>query len=467
MAKSGITSISLLSLYALLFLQFCASNAGLLSRILASGGQEISGDNGRYVIVFDAGKFSTTVHVFKFDENANLLKINGSLEVSHDVQEALSAYVDNPAAIVSFLGPLLEKALDSVPENLQPETPVLFGAVDELFLLGEKKYEKILKVIRDVLSESPLLYKPEWVTILPGAKQGVYLWETINYLMGNVGRDYSKTVAVLNQDVATVQMAYAVSSEAAANVPNFPRGEEYITAHHIRSNNYYLYSHGYFPYGAYAVRTEILKYTNDSYNYCMTGGYNEQMNYYGEIYNVRASPSGSSYEKCRANILQALNLKATCYIKNCTFDGAWNGGGGAGVEKIYLTNGFHNTGADVGITNGDIPSTDLKLLEYEEVAKVACGAKSLEEAHNLFPIVPAFDLPYLCMDLVYVYSILVDGFGIDPTEVVTALNTVQYRGSSLTVQWALGAALELVSSDHTKMQDVPYVASSHTLNQVA
>ncbi|KAJ3690908.1 hypothetical protein LUZ61_020072 [Rhynchospora tenuis] len=440
MAKLGIASISLLSLFALLSLQFCASDAGLLNRIVASGGQEISGDNGRYVVVFDAGKFMTTVHVFNFDQNVNLLKINGSLEVSHQVQEVLSSYADNPAAV----------------------------AIDELFLLGEKKYEKILNVIRDLLSESPFLYKSEWVTILPGAKQGVYLWETINYLMGNVGRDYSKTVAVLNQDVATVQMAYAVSLKAAINAPKLPRGEEYITAHHIQSNNYYLYSHGYFPYGAYAVRAEILKYTNDSYNYCMTSGYNEQMNYYGEIYNVRASPSGSSYEKCRENVLQALNLKATCYIKNCTFDGAWNGGGGAGLEKIYLTGGFHNTGADVGITNRDIPSTDLKLLEYEELAKVSCGAKSLEEAHNLFPIVPAFDLPYLCMDLVYVYSILADGFGIDPTEVVTALNTVQYEGSSFRVQWTLGAALELVSSKHTKMEDIPNVLlSSHTSNQVA
>jgi apyrase len=65
------------------------------------------------------------------------------------------------------------------------------------------------------------------------------------------------------------------------------------------------------------------------------------------IYNARAAPTGSSYEKCRDNVLLALNLNANCYVKNCTFDGAWSGGGGSGLEKIYLTNGFHNTGADV------------------------------------------------------------------------------------------------------------------------
>lgn len=30
--------------------------------------------------------------------------------------------------------------------------------------------------IHELLSRSPLLYKPEWVTVLPAAKQGAYLW---------------------------------------------------------------------------------------------------------------------------------------------------------------------------------------------------------------------------------------------------------------------------------------------------
>ncbi|KAJ3684285.1 hypothetical protein LUZ61_013449 [Rhynchospora tenuis] len=431
MAKSGLTRTCLLALFVLLFVKFCASDTSLLNRKAApAGSREVSQDDGRYIVVFEATQLSSGVHIFKFDENGNVLKINGGLEVSHWVQEALSSYAENPAAVANFLAQLLEKALDAVPSHRQPETPVLFGAIDELFLLGEEKYDKILGV------------------------------DTINYLMGNLGGDYTKTVAVLTQEAASVQMAYAVSAKAAMNAPKFPSGEEYITAHHIQSNNYYLYSHGYFPYGAYSVRTEILKYTNDSYTYCVTNGYDEQFNYYGEIYNVRASPSGSSYEKCRANVLLALNLNATCYVKNCTFDGAWNGGGGAGLEKIYLTNGFHNTGADVSIVNRSKTSTDLKLLEYEKVAKVSCAAKSLEEAHNMFPDVPLADLPYLCMDLVYVYAVLVDGFGIDPTKVVTAINSVQYGGASMDVQWAFGAALELVSSKHTKMWDVPNVFSS-------
>ncbi|XP_078180986.1 putative apyrase 3 [Carex rostrata] len=467
MAKAGVTSTSLFTLFVLLFVQLCASDTSSLNRKVAPGGRHVSGDDSRYVVVFDAGKMDTMFHVFRFDQNANLLKINGSLEVSHGVSEPLSSYAENPAGVASFLVPLLEKALDAVPANLQPETPVLFGAFDELFLLGEDKYEKILETIRGVFSNRSLLYKRDWVTIIPAAKQGAYLWDTINYLMGNIGSDYSKTVGVLNQESASTEMTYAISSKAAANAAEFPGGEEYISTHHIQSNHHYLYSHGYFPYGAYGVRTAILKYTNDSYTYCVTPGYDELFEYYGEIYNVRASPTGSSYEKCRENILLVLNLNATCYFKNCTFDGAWNGGGGAGAENIYLTNGFHNTGADVGIVNRSNPSTNLRLLEYEKVAKEVCGVTSFEEAHSLYPDVPLFDLPYLCMDLVYVYAVLVDGFGIDPTKEVTAVNALSYGDSSLSVQWCLGAALELLSSNHAKMPGMTNVfLPSHNLVQV-
>lgn len=85
MAKAGVTSTSLFTLFVLLFVQLCASDTSSLNRKVAPGGRQVSGDDSRYVVVFDAGKMGTIFHVFRFDENANLLKINGSLEVSHEV----------------------------------------------------------------------------------------------------------------------------------------------------------------------------------------------------------------------------------------------------------------------------------------------------------------------------------------------------------------------------------------------
>lgn len=71
--------------------------------------------------------------------------------------------------------------------------------------------------------------------------------------MGNIGSDYSKTVGVLNQESASTEMTYAISSKAAANAAEFPAGEEYISTNHIQSNHYYLYSHGFASHYYYLI----------------------------------------------------------------------------------------------------------------------------------------------------------------------------------------------------------------------
>lgn len=48
--------------------------------------------------------------------------------------------------------------------------------------------------------------------------------------------------------------------------------------------------------------------------------------------------------------------------------------------------------------------------DFEEAAKRAC-ATSLEAGKSTYPRVDPKDLPFLCMDLVYQFTLLVDGFG--------------------------------------------------------
>jgi acyl-CoA hydrolase len=42
------------------------------------------------------------------------------------VQQPLSSYADNPEGAANFMAPLLEKALDAVPADLQPETSIIW-----------------------------------------------------------------------------------------------------------------------------------------------------------------------------------------------------------------------------------------------------------------------------------------------------------------------------------------------------
>lgn len=49
-------------------------------------------------------------------------------------------------------------------------------------------------------------------------------------------------------------------------------------------------------------------------------------------------------------------------------------------------------------------------MDFEDAAKRACETK-LEDAKSTYPHVEAANLPYLCMDLVYQFTLLIDGFG--------------------------------------------------------
>lgn len=73
--------------------------------------------------------------------------------------------------------------------------------------------------------------------------------------------------------------------------------------------------------------------------------------YHGKEYNATARPEGAVYENCKEEIAKALKLNAPCHTKNCTFNGVWNGGGGAGQNNIYATSGFYYLASHVNHCN--------------------------------------------------------------------------------------------------------------------
>lgn len=57
-----------------------------------------------------------------------------------------------------------------------------------------------------------------------------------------------------------------------------------------------------------------------------------------------------------------------------------------------------------------MPVAIVRPADFEDAAKQACQTE-LENAKSTFPRVDEGNLPYLCMDLIYQYTLLVDGFG--------------------------------------------------------
>ncbi|KAI3470158.1 hypothetical protein Pfo_026821 [Paulownia fortunei] len=400
----------------------------------------------RYAVIFDAGSSGSRVHVFCFNQQLDLVPMGQDLELFLQRKPGLSGYAKDPEAAANSLSYLLEKAEAAVPKELRYNTPVRVGATAGLRQLEGDASDRILQAVRDYLkNKSSLKSKADWVTVLDGNQEGAYQWVTINYLLGNLGKQYSSTVGVVDLGGGSVQMAYAISESDAAKVPKLSGGEDsYVQQMYLKGRKYHLYVHSYLHYGLLAARAEILKVDEEFGNPCILAGHNGSYKYGQAVFRASALPSGSSLSKCREATIKALKVNESCTHMKCTFGGVWNGGGGDGQKNLFIASFFFDRAAEAGFVDPSLAVAKVHPADFEEAAKRACETR-LEDGRSAYPHVEPDNLPYLCMDLVYQFTLLVDGFGLDPWQEITLVKKVKYQNSLVEAAWPLGSAIEVVS----------------------
>ncbi|XP_058094941.1 probable apyrase 1 isoform X2 [Magnolia sinica] len=384
-----------------------------------------------YAVIFDAGSSGSRVHVYCFDENLDLLPIGKELELFKQVKKSLSSFASDPQEAANSLSSLLGEAENVVPPALRHQTPVKVGATAGLRQLEGNTADRILQAVRDFLDEkSSFKFKSDWVTVLDGTQEGAFQWVTINYLLGKLGKKYSNTVGVVDLGGGSVQMAYAISEKDAAKAPKTADGEDsYVKELFLKGTRYYLYVHSYLHYGLLAARAEILKEGEGHGNPCILSGYH-----------------GADFIKCRRAAVKALKVNdSTCTHMKCTFGGVWNGGGGDGQKSLFVASFFFDRAAEAGFIDPKEPVAKVKPSDFKDAAKRACES-SLKDAKGTYPNVEPGNLPYICMDLVYQYTLLIDGFGLDPWQEITLVKKLKYGNSLVEAAWPLGSAIEVASS---------------------
>ncbi|KMZ73834.1 Ectonucleoside triphosphate diphosphohydrolase 5 [Zostera marina] len=412
------------------------------------GGKKVGGVDKSYAVIFDAGSSGSRVHVYCFDSNLDLVPIGNELELFVQKKPGLSSYAENPIKAAESLKDLLEKAENVVPFELRHKTPIRVGATAGLRALGIEKSDRILQAVRVFLhDQSSLTSAQDAVTVLDGSQEGTFQWVTINYLLGNLGKGYSSTVGVVDLGGGSVQMAYAISEKEAADSPKVSNGEDsYVKELFLKGIKYYLYVHSYLHYGLLAARAQILKTDEDSASSCILAGYNGSYKYGDSEYDASSSTTGPSYTKCRTSAVKALKSdEPACTHMKCTFGGVWNGGGGDGQKNLFVASFFFDRAAEAGFVDPSTPVAKVKAKDFEDAARQACET-NINDARNSYSRVDEGNLPYLCLDLVYQYTLLVDGFGLEPFQEITLVKQVKYGDSFVEAAWPLGSAIEVASS---------------------
>nr|GMD63100.1 apyrase-like [Ipomoea batatas] len=91
------------------------------------------------------------------------------------------------------------------------------------------------------------------------------------------------------------------------------------------------------------------------------------------------------------------------------------------------------------------------IIEPKKSSEKVKPIAYLKAAKSTFPNAKKENIPYLCMDVVYEYTLLVDGFGLNPYKEITVLNGVQYKKYLVEAAWPLGCAIDVISSSADKL----------------
>ncbi|KAI9683576.1 MAG: Golgi apyrase [Trizodia sp. TS-e1964] len=158
----------------------------------------------RYGVILDAGSSGTRVYVYKWLENSKAKKVASMSEMKNlpvlttqkkwakKIKPGISAFADKPELVgPDHLESLLLHALDHVPENAVPSTPLFLMATAGMRLLPLNKQRELLSQICTYAQSTTNFLLPDCdlhIQIIPGETEGLYGWVAANYLLGGFDR---------------------------------------------------------------------------------------------------------------------------------------------------------------------------------------------------------------------------------------------------------------------------------------
>lgn len=407
-----------------------------------------------FVLVINAGSSGSRLHIYR--------QVNGEVEEitpadkenakKFAVNPGISSFIANPAEAAVSVQPMLQAALEYVPEDYRSATKVHLLATAGMRLLPFDGIRAVLQSL-DAFFENPANCQFAWrpSKVLSGEEEATFEFITANYVAGTLGQqDSAQTIGIMEMGGASMQLAFQPKEGIIL--------QDKLDFYDLSGKLMSIYGHSWMRYGAdqaFERANEVITKMsmargsgNTCENPCLLDGdtFNTTVN------GVQVSFIGTGdYVACLQVTQGLMHLDYECPLPPCTVAAAYEPHFRPDA-KFYGLAAFYNTAQNLGLMDTEEEKA-LTPSAFVEKSWGLCG-RHFDQATSQNPMIPEKFLRTLCFRGAYVVAVL-EAFGF-PKDYKNLYIAKSFNGTS--TDWSLGAALFM-----TKLMPTSKAAKAHTL----
>lgn len=413
----------------------------------------------QYALMVDAGSTGSRIHVYKFNNCGPIPELEKEeFKMTDKSVGGLSKYKDDPVAAAKSLDPLLQHALEHVPEKIKRCTPIAVKATAGLRLAGPEKSQAILDQVRRHLeTEYPfpvVSTEQEGVAVMDGSLEGVYAWVTANYLLGKIGGpDKGETAAVFDLGGGSTQIVFEPTFKGvpAGGMPEKLAEGDHKYSLDFGGQKFDLYQHSHLGFGLMSARKAIHKMlisdiaakesekawmAKPVVHPCIAPGMSQEIEVEmddGPRVFKFIGPSQPAPAQCR-NLAEKILIKsADCKLAPCSFNGVHQPSLGKtfAKEDVYIFSYFYDRVKPLGMPDS------FTVREMHDLTQTVCMGKAGWDVFTSMPeAMEELDgRPEYCLDLNFMMALLHTGYDMPIDREVKVAKKI--KGNEL--GWCLGA----------------------------
>lgn len=347
------------------------------------------------IAVVDAGSTGSRLHIYSYDLDKNNHPTIISERWSKKIKPGLGSLAANQATIDAYLSILFSES----PER---GMPVYFYGTGGMRLLSESMQQVYYNALKNWFS-----LQKQWQLIeaktITGSEEGVLGWLAINYQQGSFASSDKPLLSVMDMGGASVQLTFPVSNIEAIDPKD-------LFEINVEGRHVLLYAHSFLGLGQMVFSEQFINTAS-----CFSMGYPLPNGVLGK----------GDATSCRYEVSKMISK---VYEVRDTVRSA--------MERNTATSWF--------AMGGIVSLAEDKPLSFDN--HQFTNQVLLERADNEVCHRPWFDLlaenpnsPYLyggCFFSSYYYSLMVDGYGLQPEQ------SINYIPQAAGLDWSLGVVLQ-------------------------